>query len=231
MKSRLTNLKNAIEVWNIRLPDHRTETDRLRTLLSNDELERAGKFIRPSDAQNFILCRGLLRRILADCLGADPSIPLRFTRNEQGKPFLENGGLEFNVSHSRDRLLIAVTSGRAVGVDIEFRRGKVNMQAIAERWFSPDEQMFFQGLKNPEDGFFEIWSKKEACVKALGIGIFKELSSFSVPLGGPPFSPILGTDGQWFFQPLNVDPAYTAAVVSEAPIVPVYLRQRSCDRN
>lgn len=223
MKSRLQNLKHAIEVWNIHLPDHRAETEICRALLSDDELERASKFIHPADAERFILCRGFLRRILADCTNGEPSA-IRFNRNEQGKPFLEESHLEFNVSHSRDRLLIAVTSGRAVGVDIEFRREKVNRDAIAERWFAPEEKAFFQGLENPAIGFFDIWAKKEAYVKALGIGIFKELHAFAVPLGEPPFFPILGKDGQWVFQTLDIDPAYAAAIVSAAPTVPVQIR-------
>jgi 4'-phosphopantetheinyl transferase len=223
MKNKLKSLKKSIEVWNVHLPDHQGGIDICRNLLTGEELERAEKFLNPDDADGFILCRGLLRRILADCLNAQPS-ELRFNRNAQGKPFLENGGLEFNVSHSRDRLLIAVTAGRAVGVDIEFRRTGLNMEPIARRWFAPEERAFFQTLEKPEDGFFDIWAKKEAYVKALGIGIYKELNTFAVPLGEPPFFPTLGKDGLWFFQTLEIDSGYAAAVVSEVPAVPVNLR-------
>jgi 4'-phosphopantetheinyl transferase len=149
---------------------------------------------------------------------------LRFNRNAQGKPFLEDGELDFNVSHSRDRLLIAVTAGRAVGVDIEFRRDGLNMKSIAKRWFAPEEQTFLKSIENPADGFFEVWAKKEAYVKALGVGIYKDLNTFAVPVGENPFSPNIGSDGRWFFQTLEIDPLYTAAVVSEAPAVPVNLR-------
>ena len=145
MKNNMENLKTSIEVWNIHLPDHHGDTPLCRSLLTGEELASAAKFRRPADAEVFILCSGLLRRILADCLSTDPS-ELRFNRNAQGKPFLEDGKLDFNVSHSRDRLLIAVTAGRAVGVDIEFRRGGLNMESIAKRWFAPEEQEFFQSL-------------------------------------------------------------------------------------
>jgi 4'-phosphopantetheinyl transferase len=242
MKDNLEPFKRSIEIWNIHLPDHRQDTDSCRTLLNREELERASKFLKPSDSDGFILCRGLLRRILGGCLSADPA-ELVFNRNAQGKPFLQDSRLEFNVSHSRDRLLIAVTGGRAVGVDIEFRRTGLNMQSIAKRWFAPAEQEFFQTLEHPETGFFDIWAKKEAYVKALGIGIYKELNTFAVPLGEAPFFPpehsekgsvitgqrpkevaTLGTDGQWFFQTLEIDSGYAAAVVSEAPPIPVNLR-------
>jgi 4'-phosphopantetheinyl transferase len=222
MKNDMETLKKSIKVWNIHLPDHHGDTPLYRSLLTGEELARAAKFIKPADAEVFILCRGLLRRILADCLNAEPA-ELRFNRNAQGKPFLEDGKLDFNVSHSRDRLLIAVTAGRAVGVDIEFRRGGLNMESIAKRWFAPEEQKYFQTLEKPGDGFFEIWAKKEAYVKALGLGIYKDLNTFAVPLGEKPFVPNIGKDGQWFFQTLEIDSDYAAAVVSEAPPVPVSL--------
>jgi 4'-phosphopantetheinyl transferase len=223
MKNNIKTFKNSIEIWSVFQPDHAGDIDLCRTLLNSDELERADKFKNPADAAGFILCRGLLRRILADCLDADPA-GLQFNRNQQGKPFLADSELEFNVSHSRDRLLIAVTSGRAVGVDIEFRRSGLSMVSIAKRWFAPDEQTFFQTSENPERDFFDIWAKKEAYVKALGLGIYKDLNTFAVPVGGKPSFPMIGNDGLWFFQTLEIDSAYAAAVVSEAPPVPVHLR-------
>lgn len=217
MKIKLETFRKSIEVWNIHLSDHHREINLCRNLLSPEELHRASKLLKPADANGFILCRGILRRILGKCLEADPA-ELRFNCNAQGKPFLEDGRLEFNVSHSRDRLLIAVTAGRAVGVDIEFRRSGLNMASIARRWFAPEEQAFFQTLENPERIFFDIWAKKEAYVKALGLGIYKELSSFAVPVGEKSFFPIPGKDGQWFFQTLEIDPDYAAALVWAADI-------------
>ena len=221
-KNNMEILKKSIKVWNIHLPDHHGHISLYRSLLDSEELARAAKFRKPADAEVFILCRGLLRRILANCLHTEPA-ELRFNRNAQGKPFLEGGELDFNVSHSRDRLLIAITAGRAVGVDIEFRRSGLDMKSIAKRWFAPEEREFFQTLEKPEDGFFEIWAKKEAYVKALGVGIYKDLNTFDVPLGEKPSFPNIGKNGQWFFQTLEIDPGYAAAVVSEAPPVPVNL--------
>jgi len=229
----MKNTQDSIDLWSIHLPDCRGEVEFCRSLLTDEEIQRASKFFKPRDAQNFILSRGLLRKILAEYLCIAPA-EIAFERNGHGKPFLPDTDLEFNVSHSRDRLLIAVTAGRAVGVDIEFRRSGINMDEIAKRWFAPEEREFFQGLpvlsdagvegENKEQGFFDIWAKKEAYVKALGMGIFKELHSFAVPLGGEPGFPMLGKNNEWFFQPLEIDPAYAAALVSEAPAVPVVLR-------
>jgi len=223
MKNKLEPIQSSIDVWSILLPEFRHELDVCGGLLTADEQKRAGKFIKEEDADRFILCRGLRRRILAGYLNQAPA-DLCFDHNENGKPFLEGRELNFNVSHSRDRMLIAVTAGRAVGVDIEFRRDGVPMESIAERWFAPEEREFLQGLKNPRTAFFDIWAKKEAYVKALGQGIFRELNSFSVPLDNTPEVPTLGENREWFFQPLEIDPVYAAAIVSEAPPVPVQLR-------
>ncbi len=215
----------SIDVWIIYLAAHRTNTEQYRDLLTSEELERASKLLNPINAKQFILSRGSLRQILANRLNTDPTA-LRFTRNAQGKPLLENGELDFNVSHSRDWLLIAVTAGRAVGIDIEVHRDGLNMNAIARRCFSPEEQAYLQTLDTPKTGFFEIWSKKEAYVKAQGTGIYREdLKTISVPMDGAKGIPEYGKHKQWFFQTLEIDPAYTAAIVSEVPALPVYLRK------
>jgi 4'-phosphopantetheinyl transferase len=213
-----------VEVWDLRLSEHRAEAAGYRALLSSEEQTRAAKFIRPADAEEFVLGRGLLRKILAASLNTAPEA-LCFGRNAQGKPFLEGGELEFNLSHSRDRLLIAVTAGRAVGIDVEFRRTGLHMEPIVQRWFAPSEQAFFQSLENPAAGFFEIWAKKEAYVKARGIGIYHDLNTFAVPLGEKPFHPHPDAEGRWIFQTLDIDPAYAAAVVFESPAVPVRLHR------
>ncbi len=216
-------LSSTIDVWNIHLPGHAGRATECRSFLSPEETGRAAAFHRPADAARFVLCRGLLRRILGEALNTDPAA-IRFERSENGKPFLPGSDLHFNVSHSRDRLLIAVTAGRAVGVDIEFRRAGVNMNAIAERWFSQQEQQFFQTVESPTQAFFDIWVQKEAFVKARGLGIFQGLNQFSVPLAASGGIPTPGKSGLWFFQPLEIDPAYAAALVCEAPAAEVVLR-------
>jgi len=226
MKNKLETIQTAIDIWSIRLSDVQDELNICNDVLTASEQERAGRLIKQADANRFILCRGLRRRILADYLGENPA-DLFFEENGNGKPFLADHELTFNVSHSRDRFVVAVTAGRAVGVDIEFRRGDVQMSDIAQRWFSPAEQSFFQCSEHPGNAFFDIWAKKEAYVKAQGKGIFHELNSFSVPLESVPGVPGIGKNPGWFFQTLEIDPRYAAALVSEAPAVPVQFRNFS----
>ena len=220
----MNEFSQSICVWNIFLPAVRIAPDDCRRLLSAGELERAGRFKNAGDANRFILGRGLLRTILGDGLNTAPA-EIVLTTSPQGKPLLAGGELSFNVSHSRDRMLIAVTAERTVGIDIEFRRDNLSMKEIAERWFASAERDFFTHSKTPADCFFELWAKKEAYAKARGTGIFQELRNFSVPTGEAPFSPAVCAAGKWFFQLLDIDPAYAAAVVSEAPVMPIIIKK------
>jgi 4'-phosphopantetheinyl transferase len=224
LKHFMKSFTQSIHLWSLYLPELRDRTESCRGILSADEAARAEQFRRPADADGFVLGRGLLRQVLAECLQRDPA-RLSFVRNAQGKPFLAGGELEFNVSHSRDRLLIAVTAGRRVGVDIEFRRDGLSMEAIAQRWFSAGEQAFFRCSENPAAAFFDIWAKKEAYVKARGSGIFQELNAFTVPCGGAADPSIRTSEDNWFFQSLEIDPAYAAAVVLEGGSVVIRQRQ------
>ncbi len=211
---------HSVTVYSFYLPAHREERGACRHLLADDERGRAERFLHERDRTRFILCRGLLRRVLAERLQRAPQT-LRFSTNGNGKPFLAGGGPSFNVSHSRDRLLIAVADDRAVGVDIEFRREGMNVEAIASRWFSPAEQAACRAAADSTRLFFDIWAHKEAYVKALGKGIYFDLPAFTVPLPLPADAPVGGENNSWLFQGLEIDPAYAAAVVFEGPAVPV----------
>ena len=225
MDSRLTSLKNTVDLWSIYLPDVQSELAHARMTLHQHEIVRAEKFIKPADRDHSILCRGLLRKILANYLRITPK-SLCFEHNENGKPFLKESPLFFNVSHSHHRLLIAVTMEGEIGVDIEFCRTDIHPDAISARWFSTEEQEFLQSAENKPEVCFTIWSKKEAYIKAQGLGIFHDLQSFSVPLGeksgvsikAHPEQDPSDTNKPWFFQTLEIDPAYAAALVSGSPI-------------
>jgi 4'-phosphopantetheinyl transferase len=217
---KLQSIQDQIAIWSLFLPEHRTEIEACHASLSPDEQERADQFTRPQDATQFTLSRGILRRILANLLEA-PANEITFQRNENGKPFLPGHPLEFNVSHSQDRLLIAITSGRSVGIDIERRREKVRMTAITNRWFSTGEQTFLENQTDPTTHFFNIWAQKEAYVKARGVSIYHDLKEFSVPLANPSGPSAEPMDSNWVFRMLDIDPLYAAAVVYQAPAVPL----------
>ena len=163
------------------------EEDALRWL-DRGELERWRDFALPDPKRRFALCRAALRSILCDHLGCENS-ELSFGDAEKGKPFAMVGGnrveVGFNVSHSGDYGLIAVGDYDNLGVDIEIRRRRRDLDILVPTVMSLAEQMHFASVT--EDGmkhdlFFEFWTVKEAVLKAIGVGMSKfEPSEIEVP--------------------------------------------------
>jgi 4'-phosphopantetheinyl transferase len=178
---------------------------------SPEELERAARFRLPRDRERFIACRSVLREILSTYLSIDPR-RVEFTSNPHGKLAVE--GLYFNLSHSDDLAIIAVSRTREVGVDIERIRSDVAAEAIAARFFSPAEAAALAGLP-PEDrhkAFFRLWTRKEAYVKAVGLGLSIPLSSFEITIGER-VEFRRGGEG-WEIESFEPAPGYAAAVVA-----------------
>lgn len=155
-----------------------------RKILIEEEIDRANRFHFEKDRNNFVLSRGILRIILAHYLNKSPrEIILHF--NNYGKPFIrEVKNIEFNLSHSKDKLLLAFTNNIPVGIDIEFMNADFVKGDIAGKFFSPFE---VSGLKKLPDelkieGFYNCWTRKEALIKGIGKGLSIPLDSFDVEL-------------------------------------------------
>ena len=143
-------------------------------LLSTDERARADRFHFDRDRRRFIAARTLLRRTLASYLDSNPAA-LAFTSGPHGKPALAAAGSEirFNLSHSGEIVVLAVTADAEIGVDVEKIRAGVSFDAIAERYFPPDDARAFLGLSEEEKPreFYTIWTRIEARLKGLGWGL------------------------------------------------------------
>jgi len=152
-----------------------------------DERQRAERFRFERDRRRFIVAHGVLRDILGRYLKCSPA-QVSFSYNQYGKPALaqesEAIGLRFNMSHSHEVALYALTRAREVGVDVELLREDFASLEIAERFFSRSEVALLNSLA-PElrtDGFFNCWTRKEAYIKALGEGLSHPLDRFAVSL-------------------------------------------------
>jgi 4'-phosphopantetheinyl transferase len=191
---------------------------RLRELggfLSADERERAARFRFDRDRNRFIVCRGSLRELLAARLRIAPS-SVRFVYGGHGKPAIEDPEIRFNVSHSHGMAMIAVTRGREVGCDIEWIDPSFAGEKIPEHFFSPYEVATLRALPvaGQCEAFFRCWTRKEAYIKACGLGVSLALDSFDVTLApDQPAALLRGADG-WSFLEIDAPPAdYAAAVV------------------
>lgn len=156
-------------------------------LLSDDERARVARFVRPVDARRAALARVSLRRLLGRLLGTRPE-QVRLRLGSQGKPALLDNVLHFNLSHSEDRLLIAVCADDELGCDLERLRPQPDLDELARTAFSPAERAAWLALPPDQrlEGFFRVWTCKEALLKALGEGLLHPLHAFDVSVTGPP---------------------------------------------
>ena len=140
--------------------------------LGEDERERASRFRFARDRGRFVVRRGALRALLARHLGCAASA-IRYSRNQFGKPALAASHIRFNVSHSHSIALYAVADGIEVGCDIERVDSALDIQAISERFFAPQEISMLQSLPGHlrHAGFFNCWTRKEAYLKCRGCGL------------------------------------------------------------
>lgn len=145
----------------------------LEASLQSDERARAQRLVRAEDGRRFMLFRGALRCLLARYLGARPPDSLIFSYGARGKPaLLHPNPIQFNLSHSGNRMALAV-SHQPVGVDIERLDRASEMEALAARFFHPEETACLARIPAEKRRalFFRWWTAKEAALKAWGVGL------------------------------------------------------------
>jgi len=207
----------------------------MESSLNEPERVRAAKFLHKEAQSRFVFSRGLLRNILATYVGARPEY-LTFSTNEFGKPFLDepfaSSGVYFNVSHSKDLVVIAVAFDRQIGVDVEFVRAISDVDAIARRCFTDFERELLNGeLDLKTSNFFRCWTRKEAFVKAIGKGLSVPLNSFTASLpdglisGRLPPVPEQSPIKQWWITDLDVPRDYRSALVNEGDMPTIVYRE------
>jgi 4'-phosphopantetheinyl transferase len=211
-----------VDVWRIHLDLPLESLRLLEKLLSADESARAARFYFPVDRNRFVISHGALREILARYLHCEPH-QLSFSVNSHGKPSVKDGGLEFNLSHSGDFALLAIAQDRKIGVDVEKVHTGISADIIGGRYFSKAEMSELQTLppEQREAAFFVCWTRKEAYIKAQGMGLSLPLESFDVSL--TPDQPAMlratrpdvAEAARWKLLSLKVGPGYEAAVAVE----------------
>lgn len=202
-----------------------------RHLLTEDEQRRADRFVFEHHRQYFIFARAMLRRILGHYLQRNPA-EIHFLYGEHGKPSLASDdaqALQFNLSHSHDVVLCAVTLRGDVGVDIEAVRSDVDSVGIAKRFFTSDEYQLLESLPEAQrkTAFFNAWVRKEAFLKAIGAGLTYSLNQVEVTLLPGEPATLLKVAGaserakSWALYELDVGSDYAAALVVPADTVEV----------
>ena len=217
-----------IHLWYATLGDFSRARPRLESTLSQDERRGASQFRAFDDRDAFVICRGLLRQLLARYLGRDAST-IDFTYGRFGKP--EIAGLRnrrplyFNASRSAGLAVYAVTSAGPVGVDVERVRPVFDFEDIASRFFTPFEAGMLLTLSHDRqmEGFFTCWTCKEAFLKATGEGIGQGLQSVEVDprvQAHPDAAAHSHVPRNWQLQLLRPATGYVAALAHRADVHP-----------
>jgi len=222
----------GVHLWEASLDVPHEILRSLRTTLSEEESLRASRYRTDVLRNRFIASRGILRDVLAGYLQI-PAAEIRFDLSTFGKPHIRpsqnTDELQFNLSHTESKLMVAITSKIEVGVDVERLRSDIDSLAIANRFFSPDEATALANLSGEERtaAFYRCWTRKEAYVKARGTGLANELKHFTVSVASAHevHSSLISDDHdpaaprEWTLKDLPVETGYCAAVACRSRTV------------
>jgi len=171
------------EFFGFSVTGHQPHVVGAHQILSADELTKAGRFRQTADRERFVLGRAFVRRLCARHLRVLAS-EVCFEESATGKPKLPGEGFDFNVSHSGDCVLVAWSKEGVLGADVEWikEREPDHLAGMARHSFSTEELAVFSAASAQEKTsvFYRVWVRKEAVIKAEGVGLGGALQEFSV---------------------------------------------------
>jgi 4'-phosphopantetheinyl transferase len=214
------------EVWRIPLDLPAHELAAFEATLDAGERARAARFHFERDRRRWVAARGAMRVLLGRCADLPPE-RVAFRVGTHGKPALADaaarGDLRFNLSHAGGLALCALARGAEVGVDVEVVRAAFATDEIARRFFAPAEVAILAALHVEErvEAFFACWTRKEAYLKARGMGLALGLDRFEVSLAPGQPAVLLATRDEpaeaarWALESLSPGPGYAGALAVE----------------
>lgn len=209
--------RSRVLLWTWNLDTDPLSGDAGEALLSEEETARSRRLVTSRLRRRFVAGRARLRSLLAEHLGREPRA-LEFVHNEYGKPRLAQApSVHFSLSHSEDLALLAVSDTFEIGADIE-RVRTIDHLDLARRYFHPNEVAAIERSPDADDqrlAFFQVWTLKEAVVKALGKGLSIPLDTFEVSIATSP--PVLaltpeGAPRSWWLHATTGDYCRALAV-------------------
>ena len=215
--------RDQVHVWKARLDIPRERLGQLERGLTPGERERIAGLRSEADRRRATASRGLQRHILAG-YAEEPVAGLHFTYGPAGKPEITSqggdGSIYFNATHSGDLLLIAVGRDSCLGIDVERVRPIPRADRVARRAFSEAERRRIEQLppENRAEAFITCWTRKEACVKAVGGGVWSAFARFEVTVEPDEPPQVVAVDGdrdaaaRWSLYDLRPAPGYVGAL-------------------
>jgi len=215
---------NEIHIWSTTLVLSNDQETLKLAWLSNDERDRANRFHFLIHKRRYIAARSTLREIMSIYLNVAPQ-EIIFAYDDNKKPYLHRPNfprLQFNLSHSNEIAVYAFTLDHPIGVDIEKVQDKYD-EKVARRFFSHDEKVTLQELPLHDriTGFYRIWARKEAIIKAIGKGLAMPLPTFSVSVNNIHEKITLEGNETWSLIPLSIHGSYQSAVATHQVITKI----------
>jgi 4'-phosphopantetheinyl transferase len=220
---------NDIDLW-LTYFDEISDPDVLAcycSILTEEERRQKDRFYFPHDQRRYLVTRALVRLVLSRYAGIRPQ-DWRFSKNAFGRPAIANESddvthIDFNISHTRGLIVVAVVAGIQVGIDVENTALRRAPLQVADRYFSPDEVAALRALPQEQQGdrFFDYWTLKEAYIKARGLGLHVPLNLFSFHFPGArvvrmtTLDDLHDTPAGWRFWQFRPRPDYLMAVCGE----------------
>ena len=214
----IPRLGRNVHVWRIKLDVAAFDPSVWQNRLSRAEQARAMEFRFERDRRRFIVAHAALRHILARYVRNDPA-ELNFLDGPRGKPKLAGplaaSSIRFNLSHSHERALLAVSHRTEIGVDIEFVSADFEFHEIAKHFFTAREVAALDALPPAlqRHAFYKCWTSKEAFLKAKGTGLSGELDEVEIKLPGQRHVQIGADVAGWSLVELDSEGDYEAALV------------------
>src|SRR5436190_2195168 len=213
--------------WSNVGPEGVAQFDRV---LSPSEIAAADRFVFERHRVTYRFAHMALRSILSNYVDRSPD-KLRFGQNSYGKPFLiaadeRNDEVQFNMSHSGQIVVVAVTRGRHIGVDVEMMRPLKDYASIATLNFTQEERAWIESVPSEyqQNAFFKSWARKEAVIKALGKGLSMPLNTFDASILSGQLGRRLTLHSDfpevesWWLVDMTAPEGYAGAVVVEQSI-------------
>lgn len=175
---------NQVHIWSVHIRDHTNKLSIYWELLNEKEKTKATQFKFGKDCNCFVIARGVLRKLLGSYLHLKPE-EVEFQSGNYGKPYINHSSkIQFNISHSKNVVLMGFILKDTIGVDVEYTQRKIDVKQIAKQFFSVEEYESLLTLDNScqLQGFYNCWTRKEAFIKALGSGLSFPLDQFVVSL-------------------------------------------------
>ena len=206
---------NSISIWGIQVSKYDKNIDHIYKILSENEKCKANNFKNKNQARASVLARGALRILIGAYENYAPE-KLNFSKTEDGKPFLLNSKINFNISHSSDWIILAFCKDHAIGVDLEEIRD-IDYLRISNRYFNHDEQNYLINSEDPKRLFFDLWSRKEAIIKAKGKRLLTEIKKTNISFINNKIPSKCKID-DWFVYSVKAGSHYSAALAVNAEI-------------